>query len=363
MSHASHNYAVIIAGGTGARLWPISRKSKPKQFQSLLGETSLFQGTYASLSNCLPASNIIIQVNKELVPLVQEQIPGIDVNNIMCEPTGRDTGPAYLFAAATLAQRDPEAKVTIFWSDHIIKNQPNFKLALETVFTTLDDNPERIVSLGVKPDFPHTGLGYIALAAKYKDYPTGSVYSVDQFVEKPAYDKAVEYLATGQYLWNTGYSAFSVAGFESVLQSADPALVKIYNQMQQHIARGDAQEFEKFFEELPRISIDYWLMEKLTTMLAVPADLEWSDVSNWKTVYDLLSEADGSDMVTRGEHISYNSRNCLVMGDTRLIVTAGLENIILIDTGDVVFALNQNSVHDMKEVVALIKESKFKDLL
>ncbi|HEY1074151.1 MAG TPA: sugar phosphate nucleotidyltransferase [Patescibacteria group bacterium] len=363
MSHVSHNYAVIIAGGTGARLWPVSRKSKPKQFHPLLGETSLFQGTYKSLSNCLPTSNIIIQVNQELIPLVKEQIPGIDESNIIFEPVGRDTGPAYLFAAATVAQRDPEANVAIFWSDHIIKNQANFKSALETVFTTLNENPERIVSLGVKPDFPHTGLGYIALGQKFKEQPTGTVFEVERFVEKPAYDKAVEYLATGNYLWNTGYSAFSVAGFESVLQSADPTLATHYSEMKHLIEQNNVESLREFFESLPRISIDYWLMEKLTNMLAVPAELEWSDVSNWKTVYDLLSEAEGTDMVTRGDHISYDSHNCLVIGNKRLVVTAGVENLILIDTGDVVFALNQNSVHEMKEVVALIKESKFSDLL
>lgn len=417
MSKSKHHYAVIVAGGTGARLWPVSRTHKAKQFQPLLGKTSLFKGTYALLAKCLPKANIFVQVNQSQIALVKEQVPNFPDENFIVEPISRDTGPAYLFAAATLELRDPKAKVAIFWSDHIIHNHTNFKKALQTVYATLNDFPDRIVSLGVTPTYPHTGLGYIKVGKHVHEYPTGNVLAVEQFVEKPDAVKAETYLASQSYLWNTGYSSFSVSRFGEILAQADPTLAEHYAEMKRLIALKKPTRLKAFFSSLPRISIDYWLMEKLTRarfvtkpdedgenfgargaisrggvadatatnesrlvaqkvrqthresyesssfMLAVPADLDWSDVSDWKTVHDLLSIKEAKSVVSRGAHVSVNCTNCLVVSSDRLITTVGLTDIVLIDTGDAILAIHKNNAQEMKQLIALLKASNHKKLL
>lgn len=355
-----HSYAVIMAGGSGTRLWPMSRKQMPKQFQALYDSQTMLQMMYQLIREVLPPSQICVQVDKRFQDMVKTQLPELPEQNVLIEPEARDTGPAFSFATAALLQRDSDAQIAIFWSDHIIKNRAEFVKSLTMAFKAVTDFPEYIVSIGVKPTHAHTGLGYIQMKSEAKAYPEGEVFYVERFIEKPDQVTADRFVKSWEYLWNTGYSIFNAQQFLTLVEQSDPAVGKVFRQVAKLMSQPQSEERDKQIAEtygtFPKISIDYLVMEKVKKLMVIPADLDWSDIGNWSTLHGMLQEVTGHHMITRGNHIGVDCEGCLVYSQDRLVATFGLKDIVVVDTGDAILVADKNSATDMKKLVKALEE-------
>lgn len=360
MENNNHNYGVIIAGGSGTRLWPMSRKHAPKQFQALLGSQTMIQLMFELLREVLPPEHIFVQTDKRFTSVVKEQLPELPHENVLIEPEARDTGPAIAFAAATISNRDPEAKMAVFWSDHVINNRKNFVQALTTAMQAVEDFPGHVVSIGIKPTQPHTGLGYIQMKSEAKSYADGEVYWVDRFIEKPDYETAEQFVKSWEYLWNTGYSVFNVKDFFALMKRVQPEIEPTLVELKTILAQPESEDRDlkvtEIFTSIPKKSIDYMLMEKLDDLMVVPADLDWSDIGDWQSLHEILAESKGHHMITKGNHVGIDCEGCLVYGGERLIATMGIKDLVIVDTGDAILIANKNRARDMKKLVELMEQ-------
>ena len=353
-----HNYAVIMAGGSGTRLWPMSRKNKPKQFLSLLNSQTMLQLMYQELRRVFTPSHIIIQTHRKFITTVQEQIPELPFENILVEPAARDTAPAFGFAAAYLLQRDPHAIMGIFYSDHIIKKNHEFVAAVETAYRSAVDFPNHITMIGVKPTSPHTGFGYIQIKNEAKSYqPGGEVFYVERFVEKPDLATAEQFVKSWEYFWNTGYKVCEASHLFSIIETLDKEMAEKLRKIAKLLADPkNEKEVTEIFEELPKISFEYLATEKVHNLLVVPSDMGWADIGDWKALHDMLMEVNGHHMITKGHHMGIDSENCLIFGGNKLVATLGLKDTIFIETEDVILVANKNKAQDIKKLITYLEE-------
>ncbi len=354
-----NHYAVIMAGGSGTRLWPMSRKSSPKQFQALFSSQTMLQLMYQLLREVFTPGHIFVQTDKRFRELVESQLPELPKENILLEPEARDTAPAFGFATAAVLQRDPNAKIGIFYSDHIVKNKEQFVNAVKVSYQSVEDFPKHIVMIGVKPTFPHTGLGYIQMNSQVKGYDEGEVFNVDRFIEKPDYETAETFIKSWEYFWNTGYKICTGATLFELMEKLDPQMVKTLKQIMKLMENpSDAHEkkIAELYHELPKISFEYLATEKLENLLVVPSDMGWSDIGDWKSLHDMLMEVNNHHMITKGHHIGTDCENCLIYAGDRMIATLGLKDIIIVDTGDVILVADKNHVHQMKRLIGTLEE-------
>lgn len=352
MTQNKHNYVVIVAGGSGSRLWPLSRRSSPKQFLPLLNGESMFQHMYTLLKESVPAERIIIQTPDSLAHFVREQIPDLKPENLFLEPERRDHGPAFGMAATLIAERDPEAVIGFFYADCIIKNRGVFYETLQTAYQAVSDFPEHIVTIGVKPTYPDTGYGYIQMAQEQKTYGEQQLFSVKRFTEKPDLKTAQRYVRSWDYLWNTGYKICRAALFLDVVAKVDSDMAQHLHELGEQVTQGAAKEtIAATYAKLPKMSVEFLLTEKLDNLLVVPADLDWADISDWNSLANMLAEMTGDDLVTRGDVLLIDSRNSLAFSEKKLIAAVGLEDMVVIDTDDVLLIAPKAQAQRIKELV------------
>jgi len=351
-----HRYVVIMAGGNGTRLWPVSRKGKPKQFQSILGERTLLQTMYRLLRKSFEPDHIFVQVPKLYVPFVKEQISGVSVAQILVEPEARDTGPAFVFATASLMVRDPHAIVGFYYSDHLVQSEPAFHKALKTGFHAAERAPDYLVLIGVRPLYPHTGLGYIEFGKKIP-IPGSRAHTLEvrSFIEKPALRRAKHFVATGRHLWNTGYKIGHVSHiFELLMRSSDT-----YREQAPRILRAIAEKRESaiktMFSGLPRISFEYIVTEKADRLLAISSEMMWSDVGDWGAIEEVIKRGGRNAVQTIGRVAQHGSKNSLFVSSHRPIVGVGLENIIVVETKEGVLVMSKKKGHDMKQALEKLR--------
>ncbi len=367
---------VILCGGSGTRLWPLSREHYPKQLLALCGEHSLLQETVLrlkGLENQSTSSGKEVSLGKPLIIsneehrfLVAEQLRKIETptEKIILEPVGRNTAPALTLAALAGVQQGGDPLLLVMPADHIIKNKEVFHQVLVQGAELADAN--HLVTFGVVPSAPETGYGYIKQGKK----TSGSASLIEQFVEKPDYDTAVEYLESGQFLWNSGMFMMKASVW-----------LKAINNFQQEIASASKLAFDKgkgdadfyridkvAFEACASDSIDYAVMEKITTShshpegegrevlksAVVPLDAEWSDVGSWDSLW-AVSEQDKDGNVIKGDVYTYNTKNSLVISEHRLVTTAGLEDIIVVETADAVMVTTKDHAQHVKKLVESVK--------
>ena len=355
-----HTYAVIMAGGGGTRLWPLSRKESPKQLLPLLGKETLFQSTVARLQSLFPLERILVVTVAEQARVMQEQVPGIPNENYLIEPAPRGTASVVALAAAVLQKRDPQAMMAIQTADHHIRNTDLFKYLISSAFDVAEK--DYLVTLGITPTFPSTGYGYIQqgepLNGEYK-YP---VYAVKRFKEKPNEATAQQLLQSGDHSWNSGMFVWKTSVIMSEFERQMPELFKVVSEI---ASAWDTPKRETVIQErwsgLKSQTIDYGIMEHAHKVAVIPAGgLGWSDVGSWDSLFEvLLPDADGN-VAVNAEHIEVDSHNTLVYSadGQRLMVTIGLDNVIVVDSGDVLLVCRADQAQRVRDVVERLKKDK-----
>lgn len=348
----SHHYALIMAGGSGTRLWPMSRASLPKQFQPLLGTQTPFQHMIELITQVIPLEKVFVMAVPEFTELILSQAPGLPRENILLEPGRRDNGPAITFALLQIEQRDPEATVAILWSDHRIARPAAFEQALNTSLQASTENPDSMVIIGAKPTRPDTNLGYLEMSEMRGRYNGIATFTATRFIEKPDLPTAKRFASSWEYLWNVGYSVIPVRTFFQKFAEIQPDLMPVIAELRNALGGNAAESYEK----LPKMSIDYLFTQKMTNLLAVPADMGWSDIGTWNILQDVLSEAQETDVIIQGPVTHVATHNSLIFAKDRPITTVGLQNIIVVDTGDAILVLDRNadSAH-MKELITTLQ--------
>lgn len=359
--------AIILAGGSGTRLWPLSRKNFPKQFLKLNGDRSLLRQTVDRLLTVLTPDDIVIMTNNDYKFHVLSDLSPIPVKHLILEPEARNTAPAIALAVKYCTERlgcSEDEVMFISPSDHIIRPQDRFGEYLSRASRVASQ--AQIVTFGIKPDRPETGYGYIkvrgamVMARGSKPPKTKSTslkengfLQVDRFVEKPDLDRAKKYLAEGIYYWNSGMFAFSIGKITSEFETFAPDIHR-------HLT-GRFDEMLTRFGEMPDISIDYAVIEKSASVATIPLELYWNDIGSWDSIYDVL-EKDAKGNVTSGDVIAVDTKNTLVMGDKRLISTIGLEDCLIVETDDAVMIAKRGKAQKVRDVVSALKEAKRKEI-
>tara|TARA_B110000879_G_scaffold210863_1_gene301955 strand:- start:4137 stop:5540 length:1404 start_codon:yes stop_codon:yes gene_type:complete len=339
--------AVVMAGGSGTRLWPISRATHPKQFLALEGDSTMLQETMGRLTDLNVDSSITI-CNEEHRFFVAEQLREIDqLGSIILEPVGRNTAPAIALAALT-AKDDPV--LLVLAADHVIKDEAAFNRAVSKAIPLAESG--KLVTFGIVPTEAHTGYGYIKRGADL-----GSGFDVDQFVEKPTAEVAEGYVKSGDYYWNSGMFLFKASRYLEELQKFRP---DIYAACQSSVEgvepdmdflRVDKAAFEACSSE----SVDYAVMEKTDDAMVVPMDAGWSDIGSWSSLWD-VSEKDASGNVVQGDVMLHASSNSYVRTSNQLVAAVGVDNLVIVATKDVVMVANKDNVQDVKLVAQKLKE-------
>lgn len=344
--------ALIMAGGRGERFWPKSRKNLPKQFLSLTDDgKTMIQLTIDRIKPLVDLEDIYISTNKDYKHLVLEQLPGIPEDNILCEPVGRNTAPCIGLGAVHIAKKYSDAIMMVLPSDHLIKYTKMFLNTLETS-CLLAAKAENLVTIGITPDYPETGYGYIKFNS---DKCEGQAFEVDRFVEKPSLEVAKEYLETEEYLWNSGMFIWKVS---TILNNLKKFIPNTYNGLMKIKNAIGTEEYEHSLENIfPNFSsesIDYGIMEKATDIYILPGTFGWDDVGSWLAV-GRIQKSNEHGNVVRGNVITIDCENNIIQGTDKLIATVGIENLIVVDTEDAMLICNKNSAGDIKKVLENLK--------
>ena len=355
-----HTYAVIMAGGGGTRLWPLSRKETPKQLLPLLGKETLFQSTVARLEALFPPERILIVTVAEQARVMQEQVPAIPKENYLIEPAPRGTASVVALAAAVLQKRDPQAMMAIQTADHHIRNKDLFKYLIASAFDVAEK--EYLVTLGITPTFPSTGYGYIQQGEPLPDEYKYPVYTVKRFKEKPDEATAQQLLQSGDHSWNSGMFVWKTSAIMAEFERQMPELFKVVSEI---ASAWDSPKREAVIQErwsgLKSQTIDYGIMEHAEKVAVLPAGgLGWSDVGSWDSLFEvLLPDADGNVAVNT-EHIEIDSHHTLVYSANsgRLMVTIGMDNVIVVDSGDVLLVCKADQAQRVRDVVEKLKKEK-----
>ncbi len=346
----SNRYAIILCGGSGTRLWPLSRTLRPKQLLALNGEQTLLQQTASRLLKHVDAANLFTVTHEDHKFEVKGQLAEVAPNavaNVLAEPCARNTLPAIAWAVNKINQQDADATIGVFASDHAIDNQQAFLDAWQTAEIAAQD--DYLVLLGIKPDNPATGYGYIKPSQQLSYTGALPVHQVAQFVEKPDSEKAAQFVRDG-YLWNSGMFVFKASAFMSMLQHYQP-------EMAQQIASMSADNFAETYANFPNLSMDYGLAEKAEKVAVVPVDMAWSDLGSWDSIYQ-RHEKDADNNVTKGDVFTQDTKNSLLWSQTSLLATAGLDNIVVIQTADATLICDRSRTEEIKSLVARVKAYK-----
>lgn len=359
MIQNNHTYAVIMAGGGGTRLWPLSRRKTPKQALKLIGEDTLFQSTVKRLEGFFPLEHILVVTVAEQAELLKEQVPDLPEENFLLEPAPRGTASVVGFAATVLHHRDPEAVMAVFPADHFIRNRDLFYHLLETAVKVTEEN--YLVTLGITPTFPATGYGYIQRGEKLPENFTYPVYEVARFKEKPQKEEAYEMSVKGGYSWNSGMFIWRTQTILSEIDQQMPELKSVLDEISDSLASPElASIIQKVWLPLKSETIDYGIMEKAEKVAVLPASgLDWSDVGSWDSLFDVVLPNDShGNIVVSGEHIAENTENTLIYGngEKRLIVTIGVEDLVIVDSGDILLVAQRDQAQDVRKVVEKLKE-------
>lgn len=345
--------AVIMAGGKGERFWPKSRSSLPKQFLSLTSNgLTMIQLTTLRLLPLVSYEDMFIVTNKDYVELVKEQLPEIPHENILAEPRACNTAPCIGFAAAVISRKYEDAIIMVLPSDHLIKFE---EMYMDTMMQAVEVAKENgnLVTIGITPTYPETGYGYINFGRD--EGGNRGIYVVKRFVEKPNMDTAKEYLASGQYLWNSGMFVWKLS---TILQKFNELLPDTYQGI---VKIGQAfgtpeyeQVLENCFAKFKPESIDYGVMERADHIYTIPGNFGWDDVGNWLAL-ERFNKTNESGNMVRGDVITIDTQDSIIMGNHKLIAAVGVEDMVIVDTDDAILICAKDSTQNVKKVIENLK--------
>lgn len=345
--------ALIMAGGKGERFWPRSRVSLPKQFLSLTDDgKTMIQLTVERISPLVDIKDVYIATNANYKELVKQQLPGIPEENILCEPVGRNTAPCIGLGAVHIAKKYEDAVMIVLPSDHLIKHNDifadTFKSACE-----IAEQGSNLVTVGITPNYPETGYGYIKYNSENKNNES---FAVDKFVEKPDLETAKSYLADGSYLWNSGMFVWKVSTILDCFKKFMPSSYDGLMVIKDSVGTADEQAvLEKEFPNLESQSVDYGIMEKATDIYTLAGNFGWDDVGSWLAV-GRIKENDENNNVVNGNVVTVNTKDCVIEGGEKLIATVGLRDIIVVDTKDATLISTKENAGEIKQVLAKLRE-------
>lgn len=327
--------ALIMAGGKGTRFWPKSTEDKPKQFLNLIGKKTMIQETFERIRNIIPANKIFVVTCSKYENLVKEQLPELPEKNIIIEPVGRNTAPCILLASLYIKQIYSNTNIVVLPSDHIINKTKEFCDIVNVANSFLKSNTDGIVTIGIKPNRPETGYGYIEYSNESSELNGKRVIKVNKFVEKPDIEKAKEYLRKGNYLWNAGMFVFNV---DYMLKELQDKFNETYNLLKDLPNIESLEYKEKLNEQYPKcesISIDYAVMEKSNNIYVIEGDFGWDDIGTWMALQRYI-KPDIDSNFSVGNVITYNSKNNVVYGGNKKIVLLDVDDIFCIEADDVI---------------------------
>ncbi|MBK0002091.1 mannose-1-phosphate guanylyltransferase/mannose-6-phosphate isomerase [Erwinia sp. S38] len=346
---------VIMAGGTGSRLWPMSRELFPKQFLRLNGEQSMLQDTVTRLDG-LNVSEPLLICNEQHRFLAAEQLRQINQlsNNIILEPVGRNTAPAIALAALSATANGQDPLLLVLAADHVIDNKDAFHQAIQLATPLAEQG--KLVTFGIVATGPETGYGYIQRGETYGE----SAFNVKRFVEKPDLPTATEYLASGEYYWNSGMFLFSAKRYLEELGEFRPDILAACQLAMADVKIDSVQDFIRVdleaFSACPDESVDYAVMEKTTDAVVIPLDAGWNDVGSWSALWEVNERDDNGNALT-GDIFTHKTSNCYINTDDTLVAAIGVENLVIVNTKDAVLVIDKSQVQDVKKVVEFLKSN------
>ena len=346
-------HATIMAGGSGTRFWPASRRQRPKQLLNLVGEHSMLQATASRLNGLCGNDQILILTNQRLVEATKSQLPALGDGCILGEPCKRDTAPCIGVAAGLIAARDPDATMLVMPADHVIQQVDKFHAAVNAAEKLLEEDASRIVTFGIKPTYPAQVFGYIQRDATIGD----DAYQVKQFREKPDLETATQFLETGEFYWNAGIFLWKAKTILAALQEFEPEMFAHINTITQAMDSDRFDEvFEKEFTTIEGKSIDYAVMERHNNVCVMEAPFDWDDVGNW-TAVPRLGGIDDAGNSTMGNQLCIDTKDSVVRStEDHLVVTLGMENCIVIHTADATLVADKTDESAIKKVVTELEK-------
>lgn len=355
-------FGLIMAGGSGTRFWPKSRSKHPKQLLRIFNERSMIQNTVDRLNSLIPDSRLFIVSTEAQADQIKKQLPLLDEENLIIEPRGKNTAPCIGLAALFMERIDPEDIMVVLPADHLIENNQTFIQTLK-VAAKVAAETECLVTIGIQPNYPATGYGYIQFNQQIKDMDGISVLKVKTFAEKPNLDTAQRFLESGEFLWNSGIFVWKI---KTILREIEEYLPHLYQgllEVRKHLGtEKQAETIKRVYRQIKSISIDYGVMEYAKDVVVLKGNFGWNDLGSWDEVYKLLPK-DANGNVLIGNHIIKNGKGCLIDSHDKFVAVLGLNDVIVINTDDAILICNRHQAQDVKEIVEIAKRKKLSQYL
>lgn len=354
-------FAVIMAGGRGERFWPKSRQSLPKQFLRLIGDKTMLQRTVSRVEKLLAPEKIYIITAENHQKIVRRQVPQIPQENIILEPCGRDTAAAIGLAAVIVQQKDPKGVMIVLPADHYIADEDRFAEILKGAVAAASEN--HAVTIGIKANRPETGFGYIAQGQFYKNFAGIPAFYVERFTEKPNRQQALKFLESGNYFWNSGIFIWRADLIRQLIKDHLPSLAEGLDKIEEAIGTDRyPQVLQEVYAQLPRISIDYGVMEKAEEVLMVPGDFGWDDVGSW-TALESYMEKDSNGNILDGQGVLVDTKNTMVQASDKVVATLGVRDLIIVESEGSILICHKQKAQELKKVINALQENGYKEIL
>ena len=349
----SNYYAVIMAGGVGSRFWPLSTQEFPKQFHDMLGKgQSLIQRTFERINSLIPSENMFIATNKTYEHLVLEQLKKTSKEQLLLEPVMRNTAPCILYAALKIFHQNPDGIMLIAPSDHWIEKEEEFLRNIQTAFAACSEN-DFLMTLGVQPDAPHTGYGYIQFEADASE-----IKRVRNFTEKPDIETAQQFLSSGDYLWNAGIFVWSVQSILKAFRELLPEMYELFDEENQLNTEKEVLFMEENYPKAANISIDFGIMEKASNVHVLPVDFGWNDLGTWGSLYHKLDKDGNMNATVNSKNIFKDAHGNMIRTQLgKRVVIQGLRDFIVVEKDDVLLICPRKDEQEIKQIVTDVKEN------
>lgn len=355
-------HCVIMAGGSGTRFWPQSRKSRPKQLLSLVGNKTMIRATVDRILPLAPPERIMIVSADACADRIRRELPDLRPESIVAEPQGRNTAPCIALAAYKLAKEDENAVMAVLPADHLIGNEADFRRTLATACDA-SVTGDFLITLGIVPDRPETGYGYIEMGPPFFNVNSTEVYQVKSFVEKPNAATAEKYLQQGNYMWNSGMFIWKVSTIIRAFEEHLPAISKVLESILPQLNTPEEPDaLRKVYGDIESISIDYGIMEKAEKVLTIPMDVQWNDVGSWPSLHGVWPEDDDGNALN-GATLCVESDRCVVSSPHKLAVLMGVQDLIVVDTPDALLICRKDSAQNIRKLQKLLVDLGYGDLL